>query len=349
VAADRIGRPALQLVLTGGAVLLGVSAGWLAAVWAIPFLLSLLAGAIWLQRLRHQRVELHSGRSLGQTVREFWAFTLPRALASMFRVGVLWLDVLLVGALMSPRDAAIYTVATRLIQAGFLATDAIGQAVEPMFSSLLARGHADRTHNVYQVATSWLISLTWPPFLAAWIFAPTVLGLFGPEFKEAAPVVAILAGSALLGSGFGSIDILLVMAGKSVWSLWNSGAALVTNVVLNLLLIPIMGLNGAALAWAISRVISNVLPFMEMRSLLGINPIGRRWWTAAGISVGTFGLIGLIMRIGLGSSIGVVGLYVVAAGTAYAFLIWRWRGELDLVAFAGLLGKRFRRNAGRTP
>jgi O-antigen/teichoic acid export membrane protein len=348
VVADRIGRPALQLVLTGAAVLLGISAGWLAAVWAIPFLLSLLAGAIWLQHLRLQREESHDGKPLGETVREFWAFTLPRALASMFRVGVLWLDVLLVGALMSPRDAAIYTVATRLIQAGFLATDAIGQAVEPMFSSLLARGHADRTHNVYQVATSWLISLTWPPFLAAWIFAPTVLGLFGPEFREASPVVAILAGSALLGSGFGSIDILLVMAGKSVWSLWNSGAALVTNVVLNLILIPTMGLNGAALAWAISRVISNVLPFLEMRSLLGINPIGRRWWIAAGISVGTFGLIGLIMRIGLGSNIGVIGLYLVTAGAAYAFLTWRWRGELDLVAFAGLLGKRLRRDTGGT-
>ncbi len=144
VAADRIGWPALELVLTGGTVLLGVSAGWLATVWAIPFLLSLLAGAIWLQRLRHHRVDLHNGRSPGQTVSEFWAFTLPRALASMFRVGVLWLDVLVVGALMSPRDAASYTVATRLIQAGFLATDAVGQAVEPMFSSLLARGHADR-------------------------------------------------------------------------------------------------------------------------------------------------------------------------------------------------------------
>lgn len=341
VATERIGRPALQLALVGSAVLLGVSAGWLAALWALAFLLAYLVAVFWLRRLRVTQPQ-RSRRlvPLVETAREFWGFTLPRALASMFRVGVLWLDVLLVGALMSPRDAAIYTVATRLIQAGFLATDAIGQAVEPMFSSLLARGHADRTHNVYQVATAWLISLTWPAFLGAWIFAPGILGVFGSDFEEAAPVVAILAGSALLGSSFGSIDVLLVMAGKSIWSLWNSAASLVANVVLNLILIPSMGLNGAALAWAISRVIANVLPFLEMRSLLGINPFGRRWWTAVGASVGTFGLIGLALRLTLGSGIGVIALYVVSAGAAYAALVWRWRHQLDLSAFAGLLRRR---------
>jgi O-antigen/teichoic acid export membrane protein len=349
VAAERVGRPAIQLILVGVAVLLGVSAAWLATAWAAGFLLSLIAGIAWLRRLRHRHESGPSPtkQSLGETIHEFWAFTLPRALASIFRVGVLWLDVILVGLLMSPRDVAIYTVATRIVQAGYLASDAIGQAVEPMFSSLLARGHADRTHNVYQVATSWLISLTWPLFLAALIFAPTILGLFGSDFTHSASVVAILAVSALVGCGFGSIDILLVMAGKSLWSLWNSGASLATNLALNLILIPSMGLTGAALAWAISRLLSNLLPFLQMNRLLGINPLGRRWGAAAGASVIAFGLIGVAMRLTLGGSVAVLVSYTVIAAAVYVGILWTWRRPLELTAFAGLIRGRIKRNGAK--
>ncbi len=345
VAAERAGRPAVQLALVGAAVVLGVSATWLATAWAVGFVLSLLTAVLWLGRLRrrHETGRPATNQPLRETIREFWSFTLPRALASIFRVGVLWLDVVLVGALMSTRDVAIYTVATRIVQAGYLASDAIGQAVEPMFSSLLARGHADRTHNVYQVATAWLISLTWPLFLAALIFAPTILGLFGSDFATSTSVVTILSLSALIGCGFGSIDILLVMAGKSVWSLWNSAASLATNLGLNLILIPTMGLNGAALAWAISRIISNFLPFIEMHRLLGINPLGRRWAAAAGASVLAFAVVGITMRLTLGDGLGVFLSYTVIALAVYGGTIWKLRDHLELAAFTGLVGTRFKR------
>ena len=349
VVAERLGRPLVQLFLGGSAILLGASAGWLATAWAVGFASSLLAASMWLLRLRHRnhRDGQHPEGSLLAVAKEFWAFTLPRAFAAMFRVAVLWLDVLLVGALMSPRDAAIYTVATRIIQMGSLALDAIGQAVEPMFSRLLAGNHHERTGTLYQVAAAWLISLTWPLFIAAMVFASTVLGLFGPDFGEAAPVVVILALSSLLGTGLGSIDILLVMAGKSVWSLWNAGAALGANIVLNLLLIPEMGLNGAALAWAISRVLANVLPFLEMRTLLPVNPAGAGWRAAAVASIATFGVIGLAMRLLFGESVLVVAAYVAIAGSAYSWILWTWRHKLDFAAFAGLLQNRLNNGRGR--
>ena len=41
--------------------------------------------------------------------------------------------------------------------------------------------------------------------------------------------VAILAGSALVGSGLGTVDVLLVMSGKTMWSLVNSMIAFAVN------------------------------------------------------------------------------------------------------------------------
>ena len=351
VAAERVGRPLLQLALGAGAIIAGLSATWLALGWVAGVVVSLALGAGWLRVLWHRldRPVGHDGRRpVRGLVREFWSFTLPRAFASMFRVGVLWLDVILVGALISPRAAAIYTVATRLLQAGFLAVDAIGQAVEPMFSSLLASDHKVRAHSLYQVATGWLVALTWPLFLAMWIFAPAVLGLFGSDFTEATSVVAILAGSALIGSGFGPVDVLLVMAGRSMWSFWNSATALTLNVVLNLVLIPSLGLNGAALAWAVSRIAANVLPLVQVRSILGFHPFGTGWWAAAVASLATFGLGGVIARSLLGPGIGAFGVYSAAAAAGFAWFVWTWRTRLDVAAFRAIVGGRFRRGRGVT-
>lgn len=342
VAAERIGRPAVQLIVVGSALAAGASATGVALGWAAGFVASLAAAAVWLRRLR-VLAEIPAQRAAPATtgiVREFWAFTMPRAFASMFRVGVLWLDVILVGALISPAAAAIYTVATRLLQPGILALDAIGQAVEPMFSSLLSAGQVERAKRLYQVSTGWLVALTWPIFLAVWIYADTVLGLFGSEFTEGSTAIAILAGSALIGTGFGTVDILLVMAGKSMWSFWNSAVALSLNVGLNLLLIPSLGLNGAALAWAVSRIAANVLPLLEVRSHIGFHPFGTGWFHASALSLLTFGGLGLAFRWVGGDELWALAGYLLVATPSFLLLGWRWRRPLDVSDFASLLRRR---------
>lgn len=342
VMAERVGRPAFQLL--AGIVVIAVGGGVTALVasWTGGIVLSAAVAAWWLVRLWRPVEHSSTARPIGQIIREYWAFTLPRAFASMFRVGVLWLDVLLVGALISPAAAALYTVATRLLQAGFVAVEAVGQAVEPMFSAALAAGDRERTRSLYEVSTGWLVGLTWPLFFTVWIFAGTILGLFGDEFSGSTSVVAILAISALIGSGVGPVDILLVMSGKSTWSLWNSAIAFGLNVGLNLLLIPIWGLDGAALAWAVSRVAANLIPLVQVRVTLGFHPFGVGWRLATTISLVIFGVGGLAARTLAGESVGVLALSVGLSVLAYLLAVFHFRDRLDLAAFTSLIRARFR-------
>jgi O-antigen/teichoic acid export membrane protein len=348
VAADRILRPLLQIVLVAIVAFSGAGAAPVAWAWSLGVAASLVAGALWLRALANVRANRATATPSTLTVGEFWSFTLPRSFASVFRVGVQWLDIILVGGLISPRAAAIYTVATRLLQAGFLAVDAVGQAVEPMFSTLLTSREHDRAGDLYQGATGWLVGLTWPLFLAMWIFAPAVLGLFGSEYREATAVVAILAGSALIGSGFGPVDVLLVMSGKTMWSFWNSAVSLSLNVALNFLLIPSLGLRGAALAWAVSRIVANLLPLIEVRILYGFHPFGTGWRVAAALSLVVFGLGGLTTRYLAGDTFLVFLGYGIAAAAIYVAAAWKWRTQLQLAAFTSLLGSRWRTSGARS-
>ena len=147
------------------------------------------------------------------------------------------------------------------------------------------------------------MALTWPQYLMVALFAVVLLrSLFGAEFADGAPVVAILALSAMIGAAAGPVDVVLLMAGKSTWSLANAGVTLTLNVVLNLILIPQLGIVGAALAWAVARVVANVLPLFQVGLSLGFNPFGRELRYAAAGSLFAFGVLAWGTRTALGSS-----------------------------------------------
>jgi O-antigen/teichoic acid export membrane protein len=139
--------------------------------------------------------------------------------------------------------------------------------------------------------------------------------------------------------------MVLLMAGKSLWSFWNTALSLTINVVLNLWLIPQIGINGAALAWAISRVVGNVLPLIQLRSAFHLHPFGARWTLAGGLSLAIFGGGGLVVRLLVGDGLMPAIIFGLLATVGYGLLLFRWRDRLDLTtAVAG-----FRRRLEKRP
>jgi O-antigen/teichoic acid export membrane protein len=276
----------------------------------------------------------------------FWRFTLPRSFAAIFRVGVQWIDVLLVGAVMTPADAAIYAVASRLLQLGLFVATSVGQVAQPLFAGLIAGGHRDRAKHVFQTATGWQVAVVWPQYIVASFFAALLLRIaFGGDYVEGAVVVAILAVSTMVGAAAGPVDMLLLMAGKSTWSLWNTGATLGVNIVLNLILIPEYGIVGAAVSWSISRLLANALPLAQVFSYLHLHPFGRGTLLAAAGASATYGVLGLITWLIDDQHVGWFLAYLVVATAAYVMFLRRYRDDLELPLAWQAFRRRGRRRA----
>lgn len=332
VVTERIGRPLLQLALVGAVVLADSSTAAAARAWSAGVAVSAAVAVTWLiLQIRRQPGSEQSPGALG-SAREFWRFAGTRALASVARTLVLWLDVVLVGVMVSSRAAALYTAATRLVQAGSVVVDGLGQAIEPMFATALAAGDVGRARPLYRTATSWMIVATWPLYWVLCVVPEPLLAVFGDGVRSAARVTAILAASALVGSGSGPVEVLLVMAGRSTQSLRITLVALAINVSLNLALIPWLGIEGAAIAWAASRVATNVLPLLLVRSELGIHPFSTGWWSAAALSTIVFGGGAAAARTVLGTRSAALPVALLAAGVLYAIALWTWRDRLQLGA-----------------
>ena len=234
--------------------------------------------------------------SIGALAREFWAFSAPRGVAAAFQITIIWFDLLLLSHLRDASEVGIYGAASRAVMIGTFALQAIRLAIAPQISRLLARGDRDQAQTVYQTATWWLIVVSWPLFLTLAIFGPALLGVFGPGFDQGATALAILSFAMLVNLGTGNVTVVLLMGGKSSWNLLNTAVALCLNVGLNLVLIPRFGMEGAAIAWAVSIVVDNLMALTEVWLFLGMRPFGRGYLPAVTAAVGCFGVVGLAAR-----------------------------------------------------
>ena len=328
--------PVLRPVLVGLALLAGLGTAAVAVAWAAPLAAGFLASIVILGFMV-RRMERSAGfrdlappRSAGALASEFWRFSAPRGLAGFFQITMVWVGILMVGALGTTRDAGIFAAVTRYVMVGTFAIAAVGLAIGPQISDLMARNSHDRAESVFQTATWWLMAISWPLYLALAVFAPLLLRVFGREFVSGDTALLILAFGMLVYIGTGNNKIVLLMGGKSGWNLAISATVLVTNLVLNILLIPHLGVNGAAWSFTASIVLDNVATTLVVLFALHLQPFGRGYLVVALASVACFAGGGLAVRFALGMSIKTFALYAAGASVVYAAILWRFRERLHL-------------------
>jgi len=265
----------------------------------------------------------------------FWRFTAPRAMATTAQIVIQRLDIVLVGILRGPVDAAVYTAATRFLVVGQLGNTAIGMAAQPQLAHLFAIGDRRSANAVYQATTAWLIILTWPMYLLAVIYGPAVLAIFGHSYRAGALVMVILGLTMLLTTACGQVDVVLTTAGRSSWSLANWLLAVGINVSIDLALIPRYGITGAAIGWAAALAVTNLVMLAEVGAIVRVSPFGRGSLAACLLSAVSFGAIPFGIRTLVGPGPLVSALAVLAGCALFAAGLWWLRETLQLTAMPG--------------
>jgi len=335
--------PGARLVAVAAVIaLIGADSAALALAWALPLVVGITVAAVAVRReLRSRPVAMASPG----VARELWRFSIPRALAVGCAVTVNWVDVLLVGAIAGPRSAAVYAAISRLSVIGAYGLQTIGMVVAPRMSGLLAVDDLPSLDHLYQAATRWAVIVSWPLYLLMLVFAPLFARIFGEEYSSGATALAVLAAAGLVNLATGNAMVLLLMAGKSSWNLLDSAGSMISNLALNLLLIPPFGMTGAAVAWSVSIVGTNLVSVIQVRRATGLQPFGRGYALACLLPLVCFGLPGLIVRSAAGWELPVVLVTTLLGTLLYVPLLVRFREPLSLTDLAG--GLRLRLSPGR--
>jgi O-antigen/teichoic acid export membrane protein len=180
-------------------------------------------------------------------------------------------DILVLSRLMSPTDVAIYFAAGKTMSLIMFVHYAVGSAVANRYASLHERGDHDGLRACVREAVNWTF---WPSLAAALVIlaiGEPVLSLFGPQFVSGYPVMVILVVGFLTRSAMGPAEFLLNMLGEQKRCAAVMLFAACLNIVLNFTLIPLYGINGAAIATAASLMTAAFLNAAVARHRLGIN------------------------------------------------------------------------------
>lgn len=279
VAVDRIGRPLLQVALTGLAVL-HPTIGTVAAAWALPYPLACVAAVVTTPCL------LGPFQAADTALRrDFARFATARGVATTIQVCFARLDIVLVAALAGPAQAAVYTAATRFVAMCQLTQQAFATAAEPALAGALAHGDERAALELYRTVTVWLTALVWPGLAVTALLARQWLRLFGDDYAAAHGVILVLACAMAAAIAVGMVETILNMAGRSAALVANNVAALAVMIALDLALIPHLGALGAAIGWAAAIVAKNALGLWQMRGSLRGSPVSVGWLLATGASL----------------------------------------------------------------
>jgi O-antigen/teichoic acid export membrane protein len=198
-------------------------------------------------------------------------------------IGALYLvmsriDLILLGSLKGAHEAGIYAIAARAAEFVPFFLIAINTTIAPKISHLYRDGDVATLQRLTTASARRMTWATLPFALVLILLAHPLLAFFyGNRYVEGATALQILVLAQFFTVASGPVGILLNMTEHAGISAKAFGAGAVLNVMLNLVLIPPLGIIGAATATAISIAFSNVLRWRSVRLHLGIRPSAFLW------------------------------------------------------------------------
>jgi O-antigen/teichoic acid export membrane protein len=181
-------------------------------------------------------------------------------------------DKVVLGFYLNAREVGIYAVASALVAMVPLALQSVNQIFSPMIADFHTRGQVEMLARLFRSLVKWTLALTLPLAITVILFAKPIMEIFGAEFSVGWPVLIVGTLAQLINCGVGSVGYLLLMSGRQNQLLRIQAVMAAILVVLNLILIPRMGLLGAATAVAVVTATTNLWYLSQVRRSLGIVP-----------------------------------------------------------------------------
>ncbi|MEM5583599.1 lipopolysaccharide biosynthesis protein [Roseibium sp. AS2] len=242
-----IWRPLVILSL----IVLAAFAGWQtdALTATLAVVLATLLVALYQHFHLHTRLAEKIPSGPRRTELKYWlAVSMPMVLVEGTLQLITSADVIMVSFFHDPDEVAVYFAASKTLALVHFVYFAVRAASAHRFSGYLQNDDREGLATYMRQATQWTF---WPSVAAGaglLLVAPLLLRMFGSEFASGYPLIALLMIGVLARASIGPADALLTMTGhqKSCAAIYS--ATFLLNIVLNLILIPLLGLAGAAIA-----------------------------------------------------------------------------------------------------
>jgi O-antigen/teichoic acid export membrane protein len=299
---ENVVQSVVRVVLLLILALVGLDVYLAAIVFGVADLASSITFAYFINRDFPLRPSAHT--EVRRDFRGVFGFAFPLWLSGLLNNFRSNIQILLLGGLATSVSVGVFAIVAQVNTVGHAIYRAVIVAVKPLLAQLHDRGEREDLSHIYTTTTRWLLMANMPFFLGMVLYPASVLAIFGDAYTAGAAALTVMAAAELINAGTGICGSLVDMTGHTGAKLFNSVLFLVMVAVTNALLIPPLGVLGAAIAYLISITTVNLARMLEMWFLERVAPSWRAYFKplAAGALAFGFGL-GLKVLFPVGNQI----------------------------------------------
>ncbi|SDQ48094.1 oligosaccharide flippase family protein [Natronobacterium texcoconense] len=201
------------------------------------------------------------------------------------------LDVVLVGVFLTPAAVGFYQLGKQITDFVLAPAESLGFTISPNFGEQKATGQLEQARRIYEESLTHTMLVYIPAAVGLVLVAEPFITMVFPEYEGAIPVLQILAGFIVLQAITNLTSDSLDYLGRARHRAIAKGGTSVANFGLNIVLIPTMGVVGAAVATVATHTVYVAVNLYILHSELALR-IGR-----LARSVGTVCAITLVMAV----------------------------------------------------
>jgi PST family polysaccharide transporter len=236
-------------------VLIQVGASLMAFVWVVLIETVLVSvGMLWIYQRRTGalvRWKLQLIRA-GHLLKDSW----PLILSGLAAIFYLRVDQVMLGQMLNDRTVGIYSAAVRISEVWYFIPYAVSASVFPYLVG--EKSHDEENYRrKFQELYDFMVALALMISIPVAIFSkPLIQLLYGDDFSSAASVLTVHVWALAFVFLSASSGKWFIIQGLQKYVFYRAFCGAIVNVLLNLLLIPVMGANGAAIATVLSLFVS---------------------------------------------------------------------------------------------
>jgi len=273
---------AIRLILALFAIILGLGfygIVYIYIIYPIVVLVSLIIYSITRLKQSSRLVSSYHNPEYYKTGTELLRFSLPLLL-----VISMWLFLDILGPLMLgyfiEDEQVVGVYRTTWILAKYIPwiLSSIIFIYLPVVTDLHSKKKNYEIQEIYSILTKWAFMISFSIFILLFLYPEVILSLlFGDTYTSGATALRILSFGYIIHVIFGFNGTTLTAIGKTQIMGISSTFVILLNFILNLVLIPKLGINGASLATAISYIVVNITFSIVLFKIIKINPFTKNY------------------------------------------------------------------------
>ena len=188
-----------------------------------------------------------------------------------------WIDSFTIGFFRGAEEVGIYNAAIPIASLLGIVPVLFTNLFFPLITKEYSKNNTKLIREISKQVAKWIFILNLPLLIIMILFPGTLVNvLFGPDYIAAESPLRFLAIGVFFYSIFIIAENLLSMAGKSKITLMNIILTSLFNLVLNIILVPIYGIDGAAFATMLSYLLWGLITLYQAKVYTSILPLRKK-------------------------------------------------------------------------